>query len=356
MHLLNDYSGSPKVLSQVISICKEEGFEMEIYIGEGEKGFLSNLTDNQQFYYYKRFNNKYLTLFSFLFSQCYLFFKLLKHRKDDVVFYINTMLPFGAALAGKIMNKPIYYHIHETYIQPKLFKQFLRGIIQKTANKVVFVSEYLKCKEYFEQKDEFVIYNTLSQNFLQESKYSKYHSIKNDKFSVLMICSLKSYKGLDEFIKIAEICKSEKDIYITLVLNAQKPEIDTYFKFTKIPSNVTIESSQSEVIQFYKNSSLVLNLSKIDEVIETFGLTILEALAFGIPVIVPPVGGPAELVTDGVEGYLISSYKVDTITEKIIELSKNEKKCLELSNNAKKQSLCFNEETFRIDILKLFDA
>ena len=79
---------------------------------------------------------------------------------------------------------------------------------------------------------------------------------------------------------------------------------------------------------------MVLNLSKVDECVETFGLTILEAMAFGIPVIVPPIGGPAEIVTDGVEGYVISSYETNDIAKKIKELSMDKAKWTELSINA----------------------
>ena len=55
----------------------------------------------------------------------------------------------------------------------------------------------------------------------------------------------------------------------------------------------------------YNSASLVLNLSDPRLVIETFGLTALEAMSCGLPVIVPPVGGIAEMVTDGVNGYHI---------------------------------------------------
>ena len=74
-HLLNDYSGSPKVLSQVIKAVQKNGYEIELYSGKSESGFLSGIVVKHNYYFYKRFENKYLTLVTFMFSQLILFLK-----------------------------------------------------------------------------------------------------------------------------------------------------------------------------------------------------------------------------------------------------------------------------------------
>src|SRR5690606_20745125 len=117
------------------------------------------------------------------------------------------------------------------------------------------------------------------------------------------------YKGVKEFIDIAKKCESH-GISFTLILNAEMNEIRNYFSDLELPSNIILKSKQSNVHSFYAKAGLVLNLSRPDQWVETFGLTIIEAMAYGIPVIVPPVGGPTEIVRDGIEGYLISSYEV----------------------------------------------
>jgi len=357
IHLLNDYSGSPKVLSQVISSCENEGFEVMLYTGKSSEGFLSNSTKNHHLYFYKRFKNKLGTLCTFVLSQIHLFFKLLKYRNKEVVIYINTVLPFGAALSGKLMGKPVFYHIHETSIKPKLLKRFLRFMVQKTASKIIFVSNALKETESFKNIEQTTIYNALPTNFTKKALENKYvvQDI-NGFFNVLMICSLKTYKGVAEFLKIARLCEVQKKIKFTLVLNVGQKEIDAYFSNFLLSKNTTIIATQKELDHLYKKANLVLNLSRIDQWVETFGLTILEAMSYGIPVIVPPIGGPSEIVTDGVEGYLIASYEIETIANKIKELSGDNQLCLELSKKARKRSLDFNEEVFNINILKAINA
>jgi len=351
IHLLNDYSGSPKVLSQVINSIKKEDYEIALYTGKSEEGFLSGLTDNHYHYFYKRFENRYFTLITFMVSQITLFFKLLKYRNENVIFYVNTMLPFGAGLAGKVINKPVLYHIHETSIRPIRFKNFLRNIVQNSAKKIIFVSNAVKESESFKIIPQAIIYNSLSSEFINMAQESNYIPIRNYYFNVLMVCSLKKYKGVDEYIDIATQCQKYKNINFKLILNAEQSDIDNYFHNENLPINLTLITRQKNLIPFYRETSLLLNLSRVDQWIETFGLTITEAMAFGIPVIVPPIGGPTEIVEEGEDGYLISSYETDKISKLIQELSKDKDHCIKLSTKARDKSKKFKYLTFEENIV-----
>jgi len=355
IHLLNDYSGSPKVLSQVINAVKKE-YDVELFTAKSDDGFLSDLGVKHHFFFYKRFENKYLTLLIFMLSQMHLFFKLQKYKNEDVLIYVNTLLPFCAGLAGKFMGKNVYYHIHETSITPLSFKRFLRSMVSKTASKIFFVSNSLMELESFDAKEQSVIYNALPKELEKMALDVSYKHKHDGFFSVLMICSLKQYKGVDEFVSIAKKLKQNQNIRFTLLLNADKSEIDNYFKDKELPSNINIISKQKDVVPFYKEASLVLNLSRIDEWVETFGLTVLEAMAFGIPVIVPPVGGPAEIVRDTKDGYLLSSYDTKRIAKTIEQLASDEKLCLQLSKNAKQRAADFSEDVFEKNILHIFSS
>lgn len=354
VHLLNDFSGSPKVLSQVISGLQSSKFEIELFTSKNTKGFLTDIAKTSTFNY-RHFNYKWLTFIVFMYSQLVLFIKLLKFWRKDVIIYVNTMLPFGAALAGFVMRKPVIYHIHEISLTPKILKQFLRVIIQLTASKIIFVSKALKQSESFKRKKEYVVYNALSFSLIHKALGHNL-VVKKESFNVLMLASLKNYKGLGEFIEIARLLDSCNNVSFTLVINAAQRDINVYFKNKSLPENVEIFSSQSDVAPFYKKASLVMNLSHVDVWVETFGLTILEAMAFGIPVIVPPVGGPTEIVSDGIEGYLISSYETNSIAEKIKTLSLDKVEWLRLAKNALIRSKEFDEEIFNKQLIDILNA
>lgn len=59
----------------------------------------------------------------------------------------------------------------------------------------------------------------------------------------------------------------------------------------------------SELMDFYKNTQVDLFINVSDS--EGIPVSMMEALSFGIPVIATNVGGTSEIITDGVNGFLI---------------------------------------------------
>ena len=99
-------------------------------------------------------------------------------------------------------------------------------------------------------------------------------------------------------------------------------------------NNISIHSRQEDVAKFYQQASVVLNLSDKRLFIETFGLTALEAMTAGLPVIVPTEGGIAEMVTDGVNGYKIDVADLDCIGDAIKKLLTDKTKYIQMAENA----------------------
>lgn len=348
----NDFSGSPKVLSRIIKILRHQGFSIDLYTSNlQEKGFLSDLEGVKYFKIrYFRSNIKLFTIFNFFFGHILSFFQLLKYRKQDVVFYVNAVLPFGALLAGKLMGKKVICHVHETTITPKFFKTFLMKIAKWCSSEVVYVSKYINDEEPFFGAPNHIIYNTLSPDFQQRAFNCAYDIQPEKSLNILMLCSLKEYKGVNEFMMLAEKLLHMK---FHLVLSASTVEIKEYFKDRILPYNVSLYPVQSDVHPFYEKADVVINLSHPEKWVETFGLTILEAMSYGIPVIVPEVGGVTELVDHGWNGYQIDVRKIDEIVLALEELGTNPSKRMDLSINARAKAQEFRAEEMEKRILKL---
>lgn len=119
--------------------------------------------------------------------------------------------------------------------------------------------------------------------------------------------------------------------------------------------NLQIISRQNDVTPFYNEASIVLNLSDKQRFVETFGLTALEAMSAGLPVIVPTEGGIAEIVEDGANGYKIDVQDLDRINCMIEEIFQDKDHYIRMANEANQVSLGFKESVMIEKILTILN-
>ena len=334
-HLFNDYSGSPKVLRMVLEGMLKKGYRVDLV--SSKCGVLDELLHYKNLkkhsYQYKFSNNPVVTMMRYTWVQLYTFFVALRWMFcKDVVFYINTLLPVGPALAGRMMGKRVVYHYHENAFVKGAFYKLLAAMMERLAHSIICVSEYqasfLKCKQKVT-----VVPNALPEAFGKRLKPNPEDAFERK--TVLMLGSLKEYKGTKEFIQLSQWMKQYRFV---LVINDTQENIDKYLKkkgYTR-GENIALYSRQEDVAKFYQQASVVLNLSDRRLVIETFGLTVLEAMAASLPVIVPTEGGIAEMVDDGINGYKIDVTDLDKIEQHIQELLTDKTKYVEMAEHARR--------------------
>ena len=318
-HLLNDFSGSPKVLMQVVKAFSNQGHNVTLIINKNSDGFLSNISNVDYIYFpYTFYGNRIARLLSLIHSQLKLFITLFQIIKKSDLLYINTVLPFGAAILGKIKKTRIVYHLHETTMKPLILKKSLFGIARMAASDVIYVSNYLSKQEQFSTSKSHILFNAIEDSFISLAEvnrtYNRYPT------NVLMVCSLKKYKGVDEFVTLAT---SNPKYFFSLVVNASEGDIANYFKKISTPKNLSIHPTQKNLHPFYKWADVILNLSRPDGWIETFGLTIIEGMAYGLPAIVPTVGGVTELVKNRENGFLVDSRNHSLLHKRLNEILGN---------------------------------
>ncbi len=341
-HLLNDYSGSPKVLMQLAKGWTKNGLDVQLVTCSGREGFLSDIEDVKYHYYWYRFAaNPFIRLFNLILSQVLLLLKLFsKVQKEDII-YINTVLPFGAAILGKLKGCRVVYHLHETTVRPAIFKSFLFGILRWAADDIIYVSNFLAKQEPIPSAKQHILHNAIEEEFLDTAiKNRREHSTPKH---VLMVCSLKDYKGVKEFIQLAE---DLPQFDFRLVMNASETAINDYFDATTLPNNIKMFPTQTDLHSFYHWADTILNLSRPDGWVETFGLTIIEGMAYGLPAIVPPVGGIVELVEEGENGFKIDSRKRTILKTTLQNLLSNTTIYNALTKSATKKIEAFSETTF----------
>ena len=353
-HLFNDYSVSPKVLSMILDGLLDKGCAIDLLTSR--YGVLNTLHGKQGIKFYANgyhfSQNSFVTMYFYICAQVYMFFFSFRYLfKRNVVFYINTILPIAPALAGKLIGKKVVYHYHENAFVKSRFYRLLACLMQYIADEIICVSAY-QASFLKRQNGVVVIPNALPEDFIIGLRPSSEDAFFRK--NILMLSSLKRYKGTLEFIRLSKLLPQFK---FTLVINDTQKNIDRYLKEViasdGVSKNIEVYSRQSSVIEFYNNASLVLNLSDKTQFIETFGMTALEAMSCGLPVIVPTVGGIAEIVDDGVDGYKIDVHDLDKIGRTIELIFSDFTLYHYLAQNAKRKSQEFSYDTMINRVLSI---
>lgn len=150
-------------------------------------------------------------------------------------------------------------------------------------------------------------------------------------------------KGLKDFYSLSTKISSD---YIIVLVGLTKKQIK------QLPPNIVgIERTESvdELARFYSIADLFINPS----VEETFGLTTIEALACGTPVVVYNSTASPELVTSET-GFIVDVHDIDSILEAINVVNKNGK-VKYLSPCRERVVNLFTQEKQCKEYLKLYD-
>lgn len=352
IHLFNDFSGSPRVLRDAIDAVQEykeiNRYNLHI-ITSRNFGFLSNANVKYHYVPYCTSKNKYIQLLRYFFSQIMLFFILsfmlisfrISGSKSIVI--VNTLLPFSGHIAAKLFSNHNIAYIHETHIRPRLLMSFLKKIVSLCADTKIYVSKYVKEEINLKGGVSFVIYNGLRSDFVIDNFDPK---SKFDRKQILFVGSLKKYKGVYSFVELAS---KLPEFNFVAALNAPACDFDLFSK-NVVVSNFVALNNPSGLLDLYKNSMLVVNLSDPFHWVETFGLTLLEGISSGTPVVAPPYGGPLEFVDDKV-GALIEPNRIDLVASFIYNIGNDFTSWEKKSNECLKRASSFSQSEYKKNIV-----
>jgi glycosyltransferase involved in cell wall biosynthesis len=181
----------------------------------------------------------------------------------------------------------------------------------------------------------------------------KYASL-DDKV-VLALGRFDDEKDFETMIQLFGLFCNERNDWILKIRGAGplKEQLDNLVIEKKLTDNVFILPPTRDVEAEYLSSSIVLLTSKY----EGLPMVLIEAQTFGIPVIsFDCETGPAEIIQDGVSGYLIDPNKKEELVTKLIELTSNESIRKEMGKKAKLNSERFSENAIVDQWIKLFHS
>ena len=107
-----------------------------------------------------------------------------------------------------------------------------------------------------------------------------------------------------------------------------------------------------DVVKIYQDSSIFVLSSRF----EGFGMVLVEAMACGLPVVsFDCPAGPDEIITDGVDGFLVPSGDVHALAEKLLTLMADENLRKRLGQQAFQTAQCYDMTALSGRWTALFD-
>jgi glycosyltransferase involved in cell wall biosynthesis len=268
------------------------------------------------------------------------------------ILYIWEITGIGVNSILKILSDlkvPIVFHLgsywllyarspetEQSRLRSRWLKQRLIGSVPElTWTSLIAVSATVK-QEYvlagFDPKRIEVIYNGIDPRFLT---FPKTVSNKDETFQLLFVGRLRVEKGilvilkaLDLFITEMKAIMDVKPVHLHIFGDGDETyfsELKTFLNEKELASMVTFHGKvpQDDLITYYDRSDVMLVPSLWQE---PFGLVVAEAMARALPVIASNLGGPAEIITNEINGLLVEAGNERALALAITELLNNPEK------------------------------
>ena len=168
-----------------------------------------------------------------------------------------------------------------------------------------------------------------------------------DPLRLLFVGQLHAYKGvhtlLEAFARAA--ARATRELQLTIVGEGPQDYVKRLHALAdEAPGRVSFSAKvpYDELPGVYRaHDAFVFPSTSV----EAFGLTFLEAMASGLPLIATKVGGHAEVLDDGETALLVGQGDVRALTEALLRLDGDPDLCLRLARKGRR----FVEERFTLD-------
>ncbi|NTW05058.1 MAG: glycosyltransferase [Peptococcaceae bacterium] len=251
--------------------------------------------------------------------------------KIDIVHTHGVRANLVGRLAAKMSGvETVITTVHSLLAQdyPDTFSRLANMFIEKASGGItdhfIAVSGGLQkalIQQGIPKKKITVVYNGLDPEQFRKTPSSgtswrEKSGIPSEASLVSIVGRLHRVKGHRYFLKAAaELLKEREDIHFLVV--GSGPEGDALEEFTRelgISDKVTFTGFISDVSELMPE----LDLLVVPSLWEGFGLTALEAMAVGIPVVATSVGGLPEIVEHGSTGLLVPPADTAALAKSIV--------------------------------------
>lgn len=252
---------------------------------------------------------------------------IIRSVNADLV-HVNTSYNLQGAMAAKLANSPLIWHIREIG-ENKLADRLIQRLVCLLATHIIAISQAVadtlgRCKHRLS-----VIRNGIDlsayENLPTREEARAQLNVHRDMPVVAVIGRLEQWKGQHILVEAAPLVLErfpEARFLLVGGIAANKPEYQAMLN-----DRCSALGVSHRVMFTGVRTDIPLILGAADMLVlpsvrpEPFGRTIIEAMAAGRPVIATAAGGPLEIVVDGETGFLIPPNDPSSLAQKICFLA-----------------------------------
>ena len=227
----------------------------------------------------------------------------------------------GRMKANELIKAPVFRTIHhvDDFADPKLF-EFEKAAIALADHRFVVSKHWQKAL-----KDEYGYDSTIAYNGLDIDDFSRLPKRRGADPTVLFIGGLEPRKGLEYLLHAMEyVIEVIPTARLIAVGKTGFRGTDEWGWFSMLADRLGISEhmtfsesvDQETLLGFYSECDVLVLPSKT----EGWGLSLMEAMACGKPVVASKAGGIPELVRDGIDGILVRPGDVRGLADSIVKL------------------------------------
>lgn len=187
---------------------------------------------------------------------------------------------------------------------------------------VTSVSEFLKAetlREFDVKRPIDVVYNFVDLERFKPGKNNEYRRLMTpcDEKLIIHVSNFRPVKRVEDTIRTLQLVRQHVNARLLLVGDGpERCRLERLTRDLGLTANVTFMGKLELIEEILPSACLFMLPSES----ESFGLSALEAMACGLPVVATRVGGLPEVVDHGVNGYLHAPGDVEAMAASIVHL------------------------------------
>jgi glycosyltransferase involved in cell wall biosynthesis len=247
--------------------------------------------------------------------------RLTRAQRIDVI-HTNSLKAFVyGALAARLAGVPVVAHLRDDlgHLRAGVAGAVVRSLLRRLPQAIVGCSVYVLTSAGVKTPRSHVVYSGVPHDDLVGQA-----TLRPDPPVVGMVARIAPWKGQHLFLEAAaQVAARRPDVRFRLIgapmfgeqryledlrRRSQHSPLAGRVEFTGLVADPRVE---------YDRLTVAVAASVAPE---PFGNVIIEAMARGLPVVAPAEGGPAEIVTDGVDGVLVPPRDPAALATALLEL------------------------------------